>query len=103
MGSERRSDILMFMANYGEGYAREIARTFGVSLSPVQGQLRRFERAGLLVSRLIGNTRLYSWNPRYPFLGEVQALMSKVLTYLPESEKKKYFSKRRRPRRSGKP
>ena len=103
LGSKTRSNILMFLATYGEGYAREIAQIFGVSLSSIQGQLLRFEKAGLLVSRMIGRTRLYSWNPRYPFLGEVQALISKVLTYLPDSEKKRYFSKRRRPRRSGKP
>lgn len=103
LGSKTRSDVLMFLAAYGEGYAREIAQLFGVSLSPIQGQLLRFEKAGLLVSRMIGRTRLYTWNPRYPFLGEIQTLMSKVLAYLPNSERKLYFSRRRRPRRSGKP
>ena len=69
----------------------------------VQQQLARFERAGLLVSVLKGRTRLFLWNPRYLFLAEVRALLAKALRALPDSERRRYFSQRRRPRRSGKP
>ena len=36
-------------------------------MSQVQRQLERFEREGLLASRLVGRTREYRWNPRCLF------------------------------------
>jgi hypothetical protein len=96
--------VLLYLQQYGEGYATAIAKTFdGVSLHMVQRQLERFERAGALVSALKGRTRLYTWNPRYPFLTELRALLAKGLDVLPAVERKRYFSERRRPRRAGKP
>jgi hypothetical protein len=51
----------------------------------------------------VGRTRLYTWNPRYPFRRELRALLRKALDQLPASERKRYFTERRRPRRVGKP
>ncbi len=103
-GSSTAEKMLLYLEQYGEGYAREISSVFdGVSVSMVLGQLKRFERAGLLTSRLRGRTRLFTWNPRYPFLSEVRALLRKALQVLPEEERRRYFAARRRPRRSGKP
>jgi hypothetical protein len=50
--------------NYGEGHARRIATTFDVPHMAIQRQLRRLEDAGALVSRKVGNTRVFAWNPR---------------------------------------
>ena len=94
---------LLFLANYGEGYPREIARTFGLNLSSVQGQLDRFEAAGVLSSRLRGRTRLYVINPRYAFRQELSALLSRMLESASEQERERYFRARTRPRRRGKP
>jgi len=69
----------------------------------VQRQLARFERAGLLVNIPKGRTRLFLWNPSYPFLPEVRALLGKALGVLPDDERSRYFTERRRPRRTGKP
>jgi len=103
-GNATAEKVLVYVEQYGEGYPKAIADTFDdVSLSMVQRQLERFERAGLLVSLLKGRTRLFTWNPRYPFLNEVRALLGKALRYLPEDERRRYFSQRRRPRRTGKP
>ena len=67
-GNRTAERVLLFLEQYGEGYAREIARTFGdVSMSMALAQLKRFEAAGLLVSERRGRTLLFSWNPRYPF------------------------------------
>ena len=80
------------------------ARTFdGLSLNMAQRQLERFERAGALVSSLQGRTRLYTWNPRYAFRRELRALLRKALDQLPAAERRRYFTDRRRPRRTGKP
>jgi hypothetical protein len=103
-GNASAEKVLFYLEKYGEGYATAIAKAFdGTTLHMVQRQLERFERAGLLVSTLKGRTRLYTWNPRYPFLAELRALLSKGLAALPASERKRYFSDRRRPRRAGKP
>lgn len=103
-GNATAEKVLLYLEHYGEGYAKAIADTFGdVSLHMVQRQLARFERAGLLVSVLKGRTRLFVWNPRYPFLDEVRRLLAKALRSLPVRERQRYFRQRRRPRRAGKP
>lgn len=103
-GNATAEKVLLYLEQYGEGYARGVADTYGdVTLSMVQRQLDRFERAGLLVSQLKGRTRLFTWNPRYPFLSQVRALLREALRALPESERRRYFAERRRPRRTGKP
>jgi len=104
LGNATAEKVLLYLEQYEEGYATAIAETFGnVSLNMVQRQLARFERGGLLVSTLKGRTRLYRWNPRYPFLEEVRALLAKALRALPRDERSRYFTQRRRPRRGGKP
>ncbi len=102
-GNETAEKVLLFMENYDSGYPRGIATTFDLSISQVQNQLERFEREGILVSRLVGRTRLYEWNPRYLFLAELRAMLGKALKRLPDSIQEKYFRERMRPRRKGKP
>lgn len=102
-GNETASKVLLYLESYGSGYPRGISETFNVALSPVQRQLERFEREGILVSRLIGKTRVYDWNPRCFYLDELRAILAKALERIPESLKEKYFRQRVRPRRQGKP
>ncbi len=102
-GSETAEKVLLFIENYEEGYAKKIADTFGVSVSQAQKQLLKFEREGILASRLQGRTRIYVWNPRFMFLKELRAILKKELAYLPEAVTREYFRARMRPRRSGKP
>ncbi len=103
-GNASAEKVLLYLEQYGEGYATAIARSFdGLTLNMAQRQLERFERAGALTSTLLGRTRLYTWNTRYPFRTELRALLAKALDVLPAAERKRYFSQRRRPRRTGKP
>jgi hypothetical protein len=103
-GNASAEKVLLYIEQYGEGYATAIARNFdGLSLHMAQRQLERFERSGALVSSHRGRTRIYSWNERYPFRTEIRALLAKALGALPAAERKRYFSERRRPRRAGKP
>lgn len=100
---ESASRVLLFIHIYADGYAREIATNFGISLSAVQNQLMRLEEAGVLISRLRGRVRLYTFNPRYPFASELRKLFDRAVEYLPEADRKKYYDRRTRPRRAGKP
>lgn len=86
-----------------EIYARDVAALFKTSLSPIQNQIKKLERGGVLVGRQKGRTRLYSFNPRYPFLAELKKMLSKTLQFIPKKEKEKYYTPRLRPRRAGKP
>jgi predicted ArsR family transcriptional regulator len=95
--------ILLYLNTYGQGYPLGIARTFGVPVNRIQQQLKRLETGGIVVSRLMGNVRLYNLNPRYPFLKELTNLLTKAFEFVPESEKDAYYRERTRPRRPGKP
>jgi hypothetical protein len=103
LGSETAEKVLLYLKNYGAGYPRGIATIYEIPVSQVQRQLERFEREGVVVSRLIGRTREYQWNPKYFFREELDALLGKALANLPENYQTKYFRKRTRPRRKGKP
>ena len=72
-------------------------------MSSVQKQLQKFEDSGLLVSRLVGKTRLYTWNPRSPFVEQVRNLLAQRLKVTPSEEIKAYYRQRRRPRKPDKP
>jgi len=101
--SEKKEKILFFIYSHGEGYAREIARMFQFNLNTVQNQLLKLESHGVLFSRLKGKVRLFGFNPRYPFKKELEALLKKAMMFLPESEVRRCYFPRLRPRRTGKP
>jgi hypothetical protein len=103
LGSESSERVLIFILARDEGYATEIARFFDVDLYAIQRQLDKLELGGVLVSRTIGRTRLYMFNPRYPFLRELKALLEKALSFYPDEVREKFVMNRRRPRRRGKP
>ena len=103
LGSTNAERVLVFILARNEGYVREIARAFGGDPDSIQKQLAKFESGGVLVSRAAGKTRLYSFNPRYPFLKELKSLLEKALSFYPEQEREALLMNRRRPRRRGKP
>lgn len=103
VGSEGAERVLLFLAARTSGYATEIARAWSMDVSTVQNQLLRMEREGLLVSRAIGRTRVFEFNPRYAFKDEVEALLDKALTRLPTGLREQLTLQRKRPRRTGKP
>ena len=103
-GGRAATKVLLFIENYSEGYASQIARTFEMPLSEVQKQLAKFENVGILVSRMIGTSRMYTWNPRDPALNALRQLLQNTLNDgIPKERLNKYFRQRRRPRRKGKP
>ena len=98
LGSKNAERVLIYIFAREEGYAREIAGFYKTDLKSIQMQLDKFEKSGVLVSRTVGRTRPYVFNPRYPFLEEVKALLEKALSFYPESEREELVMNRRRPR-----
>lgn len=95
--------ILIYLAGRNEGYAREIAKYYNMSLSPVQNQLELLESSGIIYGKNAGKTIIYRFNQRYPYYNELIKFLEKVLLFLPENEKEKLLMTRKRPRRKGKP
>lgn len=102
LGSKNAERVLLYILTRDEGYAREIASFYGTDLKPIQMQLDKLEKGGVLVSRAVGRTRPYEFNPRYPFLNELKALLEKALSFYPASEQEELQLNRRRPRARGK-
>jgi predicted transcriptional regulator len=103
VGSTSAERVLLFLAAREEGYATEIAKSFDTSLSQIQKQLERMERDGLLINKKVGNTRVYSFNPRYVFVDELKALLEKAISMCPDSLQEELLMNRRRPRKKNKP
>jgi DNA-binding transcriptional ArsR family regulator len=98
-----KEKILIALMFWDNVYARDLASRFSAHLLSVQNQLKKLEKGGVLASQLKGRTRLYSFNPRYAFLNEWKALLKKIILFIPEKEKKQFYTPRLRPRRAGKP
>jgi len=103
LGSINAERVLIFIFTRDEGYTREIARFYGADPDSIQKQLARLETGGVLYSRPVGRTRLYAFNPRYPFLAELKRLLAKALSFYPQQQRELLTMNRRRPRRRGKP
>ena len=103
LNSVNAERVLLFVLARDEGYATEMARFFNTDLYGIQKQLDKLETGGVMASRKVGRTRVYRFNPRYSFLTELKALLSKALSFYPPDEQERLTVFRRRPRRRGKP
>ena len=95
--------VLLFIFVYGDGYARKISKVYGIPVNGVLQQLQRLENGGIIAGQNKGRTRLYMFNPRYPFLKELKGLLQRAIDVLPQAEIERYYRMRTRPRRKGKP
>jgi hypothetical protein len=102
LGSKNAERVLIYIFAREEGYAREIASFYNSDLKSIQMQLDKFEKSGVLASRTVGRTRPYVFNPRYPFLNELKALLEKALSFYSSKEQEELTMNRRRPRARGK-
>ena len=103
LGSESAERVLVYLLYRSEGYARQIAGFYDTSVTPIQQQLKRMENGAILVSRQIGRTRLYEFNPRYPFFNELKALLEKAFAFYSPELKERLTVYRTRPRKPDKP
>ncbi len=99
-GSKHIETALLFVEVNGQCYAKQLADRYRVPLFGIQRVLVRLEIGGIFVSFLIGKTRLFQFNPGYPFLAELRAFLRRVYLYLPEETQVKLVHSNRahRPR-----
>ena len=101
-GGRNRTAILIALRLLEETYPSELAAMLGLRVYSVQAVLASLEKDAVIVSRPLGRTRRVSLDPRHPAARELSALLWK----LGENDvglQKKLATKRRRPRRTGKP
>jgi hypothetical protein len=101
--SKIAEEVLLYLYHYGEIYPSGIARDYNKAVSPYQNQLTRFEDAGLLISKLVGKTRVYIFNKKNPLVIPFFKMIKMVYDSIPIEDKEKIFPKRRKPRRKHKP
>ena len=98
LGSVNAERVLMYLMLNKEGYAREIARFYDADPDSIQKQLLKFETGGILISKVVGRTILYRYNPRYAFLQELKNLLEKAYKFYPDDAQEKFVMTRQRPR-----
>ena len=101
-GNRSAAQVLLYLEAYGVGYGKGIADTYEVAVSGIQRQLQRLEANGVLVSRTVGNSRLFEFETRNPTVRVLRELLRTELDALPEAITRRFFRQRRRPRRTGK-
>ena len=104
-GNNTIEKIFFYLLQNQTCYGAELSKIFDVPVSSIQKGLERLEYGGILVSIMVGKTRVYQFNPRWPFLNEFKAFLEKAYSSLPEEFHKKYYRRpvRKRPRCKGKP
>lgn len=103
LGNETASKVMLYLVHYGEAYANGISKDMGITLSQVQKQLDKFEEGGVLISKKIGNVRIYKFNPKLGIVKKFIELINAFYEAIPLEQREEMFDVRRRPRKKGKP
>jgi hypothetical protein len=101
-GGRNRTRVLLAIRLLEETFPSELAALLDLRLFSVQTILASFEREAVIVSRMMGRTRNVSLNPRYTAFKELAALLWK-LGQQDVPLQAQLATRRRRPRRFGKP
>jgi hypothetical protein len=102
-GGRAAEAVLLHIFHYGESYGRAISSDFETTLFPVQRQLDKFEKAGVLVCKKQGKTLVFTWNAKSRFAKRMKDLVEVVYEGMTLEERERRFSIRRRPRAKDKP
>lgn len=103
LGNGTIEKILFSLESYDHAYPTGLSKMFNIPVNGIQQQLERLENGGVVVSSMVGRTRLYQFNPRYLFLKELRALLQRAMEFLSEKEIQQHYKRRTRPRKKGKP
>ncbi len=89
-GNRNIENILLFLFVNGKCYGAKLQSELKVPLTPIQKALERLEKGEILTSCYEGKTRIYQFNPSYPFLEELELMLKKAYSLLPPQEKKRF-------------
>jgi hypothetical protein len=79
--SQTRIKLLVrfFLNQKSRGYLRGLADEFSESSNAIRLELNRFEKAGLLVSFLMGNKKMYMANANHPLSRDIHSIVLKYV------------------------
>ena len=79
--SQTRIKLLVrfFLNQSNQGYLRGLADEFSESSNAIRVELNRFEKAGLLVSFIKGNKKMYKANPNHPLSRDIHSIVLKYV------------------------
>lgn len=75
-GNKSAEKVMLALYASEELHASAIAQMYGTALDPIKKQLERFEEAEFLVSRIVGRSRLYSFNQKNPIIEPLKELLA---------------------------
>jgi DNA-binding transcriptional ArsR family regulator len=80
IGSKTRAEIfrLLFQRAGSELYLRELQRRSGLSIRPVQQELRKLAQIGIVKLRNDGNRTYYGANTEHPLFPEIRGIVEKT-------------------------
>lgn len=83
ISSKTRVKLLLklFLNSNATAYLRGLEAEFGESSNAIRLELNRFERAGMIESRLEGNKKVFSANTRHPLFQEIHNLLLKHIGF----------------------
>lgn len=102
-GSRTAEKVFLYLYHYNEAHARVIAKDMQMSYGQVERQLKKYESIGLLISKEVGRSRVYSFNRKYLLIEPVLQMIAKVYNSIPVNVRKELFKSRHKARRSDKP
>ncbi len=102
-GGRAEEAVLLHLYHYGESYGRAISSDFGLTLFPIQRQLDKFEKAGVVVCKQQGKTVVFTWNAKSRFAKRMKTLVEVVYEGMSLEEREASFPVRRRPRSKDNP
>ena len=81
-GSETRARLVtVFVTRPTDAfYARQLARKVGMSLTPIQRELERLHRLGIVRAEKAGREKYYRVDGQHPLLADLKGLVSKTTT-----------------------
>lgn len=79
--SKTRLKLLLkfFLNPLSASYLRGLAEEFGESSNAVRLELNRFEQAGLLMTEVLGNKKLYRANQKHPLYKDINSIIRKTV------------------------
>jgi len=81
--SKTRIKLLLkfFLNSNNNSYLRELASDFNESTNSIRLELKRFEKAGLLTSKMQSNKKLYKANKNHPLFEDIHNIILKYVGF----------------------
>ncbi|WP_156820879.1 ArsR family transcriptional regulator [Dasania marina] len=101
--AESQEKALLYLFTRKEGYAKAIADFYQCPVTPIVNQLNAMEDDGIVVSKLVGRSRVYQLNTRAPLYSVLEELLRSTLALYPKNIAQSLIMNRIKPRAKRKP